>query len=137
MSLFIVALSEGSEVMGIQCWISALSFLCRDFSGSSKSFNDYMNCGEINTFLITVHWEMFWLFSHTYFHKWWTFPHSWLWMTEAFKDAPFIPNYDTINCYQWTDAFWASHSFQSCCCCPNFIGMCCKHPRWVYIYIYT
>ncbi len=35
------------------------------------------------------------------FTKCWILPHLCLWMTDCFKDVPFIPINDTIVCYQW------------------------------------
>lgn len=40
---------EQSKVMGIQCWLSTLPHMCRDFWGISESFYNIMDCRWVST----------------------------------------------------------------------------------------
>ena len=83
---------------------------------------------EIPKFLAIVHWETLFLNCSTICSrscsKWWTSPHSCLWMTEPFRDALFIPNHSTklftINLFTCgmfqTGVWWAFLNFLSIFC---------------------
>lgn len=123
--------NEGSKVVDLQCWFSALSLTCRD------SLNLLMILqildGRISKFQLCIEKcsETVRQYVHIVFTTWWTSPHPCFWATEPFTDAPFIPNLDTITCYQWNclrverskQVFFLSipQLSQSCFCpCLNF-----------------
>lgn len=84
-----------------------------------------------------VYWERF---CEVFLSPWsnilytimcWTSTHPCLWTTEPFRDAPFIPNHDTLTCYQWSCLTVESSKQVTFpvffCPCPNFFKKCCRH----------
>ena len=130
MSGFNAGPPEGSKVMGILCWFSALPLTYRDFSRFSEPLEDIMDHIEKRS----------WTFSFLaqLLTKWCTSssPHPCLWMTEPFRDVLFIPNHSikllTINLFTCgmfqTGAWWAFLNFLSIFATfPNFFVTCCCH----------
>lgn len=104
---------EGSKVMHIQQWFPVLPFKQWDFSSFPESFHNFMHCRwwpkDLNSLQSCVEQCCFWTdwqFSHEIWHKVVSHDPSLLAKTELLVDAPFMPNLDTLSCYQWTWLLW-------------------------------
>ena len=142
MSVFNAVLPEGSKVIGIQCWFSAL-LLCAEISPGSLNLLMILCTvdDEIPKFFLIVCWEMLFLNCKTicscsYLQSGEPCP---ILACEQLRLTGMLLLYPimALSCIQLTCSpvecskqvfFKHSSTFLVFCChCPSYFGMCCRH----------